>query len=419
MKKKVSKFLIILLVILISIFTGYEYPDLVEVPKKYVHFLMNKLGLRDNFLNKKINKEVLKNFDQDDFLEFKGNSFSVFLSKVKSYEGKSAALIIKNADENKIDYEIFTQDGFLIKKNEASEINLPLFYHNDSNHSSGVKSVFINKNEYFALISSKTIFCLSASLISLKNSKELIKSDCLPDVDEADFDALGGAYVKKDDGILLTIGTPTHKSEIIGKLSQLQSSIFGKILFIKNEELFNNSNEKIEYDIFSLGHRNPQGLVIKDDFIFSLEHGPQGGDELNIIFEGKNYGWPVVSYGTRYSDGKSYQRSHSKNNFEEPLFIFSPAIAPSSLNVCPKNLENYYKGKNCLIGLSLRAMSIIIFLLDDSNSKVINVEKILLDKRLRHFGLNIHSKLFVDDKNHFYITADNDGLYKVRFDKFR
>ena len=50
---------------------------------------------------------------------------------------------------------------------------------------------------------------------------------------------------------------------------------------------------------------------------------------------------------------------------------------------------------------------------------MINVEKILLDKRLRHFGLNIHSKLFVDDKNHFYITADNDGLYKVRFDKFR
>ena len=71
------------------------------------------------------------------------------------------------------------------------------------------------------------------------------------------------------------------------------------------------------------------------------------------------------------------------------------------------------------MGLSLREMSILVFLLDSSNSRVINVERILLDKRLRHFGLNIHSKLFVDDKNHFYITADNDGLYKVRFDKFR
>ena len=71
------------------------------------------------------------------------------------------------------------------------------------------------------------------------------------------------------------------------------------------------------------------------------------------------------------------------------------------------------------MGLSLREMSILIFLLDNSNSKVINVERIPLEKRLRHFGLNAESNLFVDDKNNFYITADNDGLYKIRFDKFR
>ena len=56
---------------------------------------------------------------------------------------------------------------------------------------------------------------------------------------------------------------------------------------------------------------------------------------------------------------------------------------------------------------------------DASNMAMNSYFRVLLDKRLRHFGLNIHSKLFVDDKNHFYITADNDGLYKVRFDKFR
>ena len=71
------------------------------------------------------------------------------------------------------------------------------------------------------------------------------------------------------------------------------------------------------------------------------------------------------------------------------------------------------------MGLSLRAMSILIFLLDDINSKIINVEQISLNKRLRHFGLNSESKLFVDDENNFYVTSDNDGLYKVRFDKFR
>ena len=419
MKKVANKFLIILIIILVSIFAGYENPGLVEIPKKYVNFLLKKIGLRDSFLNKKINEEDLITHNEKDSIEFIGNSFSVILSKIKSYEGKSASLILKNKNSSEVEYEIFTQDGFLIKKNEASEINLPLFFYNDSRHSAGVKSVFLIEDEYFALISAKKISCLYVSLISLKNSKEIIKSNCLPDAELADFDALGGAYSKINDGILLTVGAPTHGSEIIGKLSQLDSSIFGKILLIKEESISNNDNRDIEYNIFSLGHRNPQGLVVKNNTIFSLEHGPQGGDELNIIVEGKNYGWPIASYGTRYNDGKSYFRSHSYNNFQEPLFIFSPAVAPTSLNTCPKNLEEYYKGNNCLMGLSLREMSILVFLLDSSNSRVINVERILLDKRLRHFGLNIHSKLFVDDKNHFYITADNDGLYKVRFDKFR
>ena len=71
------------------------------------------------------------------------------------------------------------------------------------------------------------------------------------------------------------------------------------------------------------------------------------------------------------------------------------------------------------MGLSLREMSVLIFLLDKSSKRVVNVEKILLNKRLRHFGLNTNSSLFVDNENNFYITADGDGLYKVKYDKFR
>ena len=55
MKKVVNKFLLILIIVLVSIFAGYENPGLVEIPKKYVYFLLKKIGLRDNFLNKKIN----------------------------------------------------------------------------------------------------------------------------------------------------------------------------------------------------------------------------------------------------------------------------------------------------------------------------------------------------------------------------
>ena len=64
-------------------------------------------------------------------------------------------------------------------------------------------------------------------------------------------------------------------------------------------------------------------------------------------------------------------------------------------------------------------MSILIFLLDKNETRVINVEKIMLKKRLRHFGLDKSGKIFFDENDNFYITSDNDGIYKVKFKKFR
>jgi len=418
MKKKIYKFFLLLLVILISIFSGYENPNLVEVPKKYANFIIKKMGIKDSFFNKKIeNIDPDKNEKKEEqFSEFKGNSFSLYLSKVKSYTGKSASLIIKN-NNNKINYEIFTQKGLLIKDNKVSEINLPLSFYIGKD--GGVKSVFLINDKYFALLSLKKFSCIYASLINLKNREELIKTDCLPDEDGINLGGLGGAYIKDKKRILLTIGVPTHISEEIDMLAQKSDSPFGKILFIKNEEFLDNNKTEIKYDIFSQGHKNPQGLALLGDTIFSLEHGPQGGDELNKIIKGKNFGWPIASLGTRYNDGKSYLKSHINNKFEEPIFTFSPAVAPTSLSVCPNNLKKYYKNYNCLMGLSLRGMSILIFLLDKKKTKVVGVEKIFLEKRLRHFGLNPEGNTFFDKENSFYITADNDGMYQIKFGKFR
>ena len=71
------------------------------------------------------------------------------------------------------------------------------------------------------------------------------------------------------------------------------------------------------------------------------------------------------------------------------------------------------------MGLSLRERSILIFILDNNNSRVIIFEKINLGGRLRHFGLDKTGKLFVDSKGHFYISMDKDGLYKIKFNNFR
>tara|TARA_Y100000590_G_scaffold59257_1_gene62846 strand:+ start:3 stop:1259 length:1257 start_codon:yes stop_codon:yes gene_type:complete len=418
MKKKIYKFFLLLIIILLSIFTGYENPNLVEVPKKYTHFILKKMGIRDNFFNEKIVNEVNEKSKNEEkkIEEFIGNSFSLHLSKVKSFPGKSGSLIMRQKG-NKVEYEIFTTTGLLINENKISEINLPLFFYTEKD--GGIKSVFLIEDEYFALLSLKKFNCLYASLISLKNKEEIISSKCLPDKNGINFGGLGGAYVKMKNKILLSIGVPTHISEQIDKLAQIENSFFGKILSIENKEFFNYDKKKIKYNIFSRGHKNPQGLVFFKGNIFSLEHGPQGGDELNQIIEGKNYGWPIASLGTRYNDGKSFFRSHMEHNFQEPIFTFSPAVAPSSLNVCPDNLAKYYENYNCLMGLSLRGMSVLIFLIDKNQSKVINVEKILLKKRLRHFGLDPSGKLFFDKENNFYITSDNDGLYKVHFNKFR
>ena len=89
--------------------------------------------------------------------------------------------------------------------------------------------------------------------------------------------------------------------------------MFGKIVVInKNDidKIISGEEDNLDLKIFSKGHRNPQGLTRINDSFFSVEHGPLGGDELNKLIKDKNYGWPVVSYGTHYlydGDGKSFE----------------------------------------------------------------------------------------------------------------
>ncbi len=84
--------------------------------------------------------------------------------------------------------------------------------------------------------------------------------------------------------------------------------------------------------IFSYGHRNPQGLVVhpKTGVIWQHEHGPQGGDEINIIEAGKNYGWPVISYGINYS-GTKFAEGTQRAGMEQPISYWVPSIAPCGM----------------------------------------------------------------------------------------
>jgi len=421
MKKSIIKSIALFLIILISIIIGYENPELIESTKS----IFNNEEKAFEIDEKKIDTDNQKK-ESHIGEEIKANSFSLKLLKVKTLQDQSASLFISKNINGGEKIKFFTQDGFLIHENKKVKIDLPSSYYDkkiDSFYPSslqgGVKSVISINNEYFALISSKKDDCIYASLVSLKNKREILKSKCLPDPNRIDFAGLGSAYLILKDNLLLSIGAPENASQEISELAQNKDSIFGKILNIEIESLLNKNDGILKYNLFSMGHRNPQGLALLEGDIFSLEHGPQGGDELNKIIKGKNYGWPVVSFGTRYNYGNSYSTDHLKLNFQEPIYFFNPAVAPSDLSKCPKNLSDYYKNNNCLMGLSLAGKSILIFLLDKENNKVLSVEKIFIGKRLRHFGVEESGDLFLTKGNYFYITADRDGLYKVKFDKFR
>lgn len=86
-------------------------------------------------------------------------------------------------------------------------------------------------------------------------------------------------------------------------------------------------------EIFSYGHRNPQGAAFHPDSgqLWTHEHGPQGGDEINRIAPGRNYGWPVITYGRNYGLGTPIGEGTEKDGMEQPLLYWDPSIAPSGM----------------------------------------------------------------------------------------
>ena len=86
-------------------------------------------------------------------------------------------------------------------------------------------------------------------------------------------------------------------------------------------------------EIYSFGHRNPQGMTIHPETleIWIHEHGPQGGDEINILKSGANYGWPIVTYGKEYGTGWDIGEGEEMPGMEPPVYYWVPSIAPSGM----------------------------------------------------------------------------------------
>jgi glucose/arabinose dehydrogenase len=136
-------------------------------------------------------------------------------------------------------------------------------------------------------------------------------------------------------------------------------------------------------EIWSYGHRNSQGAALAPDgVLWTHEHGPQGGDEINQPQAGKNYGWPVISYGENYGGGKIGDGITSKPGLEQPLHYWVPSIAPSGMAfVTSEAYGSGWRG-NLLVG-SLKFGYLNRIVLD--GNKVVREEKLLaeLNQRIR------------------------------------
>ena len=134
--------------------------------------------------------------------------------------------------------------------------------------------------------------------------------------------------------------------------------------------------------IWSYGHRNPQGLAFQPGTgdLFDLEHGPRGGDEVNLVRKGLNYGWPVISYGMNY-DGTTLTELTVKEGMEQPLAYWVPSIAPCGANFYAGDL--FPKWRDHLFVATLAAQE--LRRLEVSGGKVVAQEILFKDLgRIRH-----------------------------------
>lgn len=156
--------------------------------------------------------------------------------------------------------------------------------------------------------------------------------------------------------------------------------------------------------IYSYGHRNPQGLAIDPEtgVIWENEHGPRGGDEINIIEKGKNYGWPVISYGINYN-GTKFTDLTEKEGMEQPQHYWVPAIGVCGLEVVTGDRYPAWKGDLLSGSLAFQYLSLI----NIENGKVVG-EEILLKNIGRLRDVKMGNDGFI------YFTCEDPGrVYRI------
>lgn len=222
---------------------------------------------------------------------------------------------------------------------------------------------------------------LSADESTVQNPKVIFRAT--PDL-KSDLHYGSRIVFDKDGNMFVSTG---ERSILEGrKQAQLLNSGFGKIFKLTKDGKAAPGNPFISQpgampEIYSYGHRNPQGLDLHPETgeLWSAEFGPRGGDEVNLVKAGKDYGWPAISYGIEYRGSKIDDSIQQKEGMEQPVYYWDPVISPSGMVFYTDDAIPEWE--NNLFVAALSGMHIARLVIE--NNKVVGEERLLEDKKER------------------------------------
>lgn len=216
----------------------------------------------------------------------------------------------------------------------------------------------------------------------------------------------GSAMLFDNDGLLyVTMGDRKQR-----KLAQDLGTALGKVLRFRDDGTIPADNPFRHTagalpEIYTYGHRNPQGITIdrSSGRIWTAEHGPQGGDEINLLRAGANYGWPVITYGEEYGGGKIGEGSH-KEGMEQPEHYYVPSIATGGLAYYDGDALPGWRGNLFVAGLRSFSVSRVD---PDSESQTAD-ERLLESFRFRARNLQ------QGPDGWLYLLSENGGILQIK-----
>jgi aldose sugar dehydrogenase len=213
-----------------------------------------------------------------------------------------------------------------------------------------------------------------------------------------------------DKMLYITLGDRFDKETTRPQAQQLGSHL-GKVIRIKPDGTVPADNPFIKQssalpEIWDIGHRNVQSSTFDDKGrLWTVEHGAKGGDELNLIEKGKNYGWAVISYGEEYSGEPIPGNLTQKEGLEQPVYYWDPVIAPSGMQFYTGAAFPAWRG-NLFVG-GLASERLVRLVLKDN--RVIGEEHLLTER-----GRRVRDVRQGFDGNLYIVTDESDGeLWKI------